>query len=139
MVWQRQYLAEKCILISIDAYMVWCSTWSKNLGRYLLTVLIYTVDRGLKCQRFWCQTDDGTNHPQTLNAQLIFMDKHKRFTGVNTNYHIFSKRGWYPMAGLYWFSKIHTELWVHKSWFYNTIKNIFNVMKFNYPNFNNKG
>ena len=29
------YLVKKC-LFPIDAYVVWCQTWSKNLGRYLL-------------------------------------------------------------------------------------------------------
>ena len=29
---------EKC-LFPIDAYVVWCPTWSKNLGRYLLQLL----------------------------------------------------------------------------------------------------
>ena len=30
-----QYQKSNC-LFPIDAYMVWCPTWSKNLGRYLL-------------------------------------------------------------------------------------------------------
>ena len=31
------YLVKKC-LFPIDAYVVWCPTWSKNLGRYLVWV-----------------------------------------------------------------------------------------------------
>ena len=32
-------IVKKC-LFPIDAYMVWCPTWSKNLGRYLIQTLI---------------------------------------------------------------------------------------------------
>ena len=31
------YLVIKC-LFPIDAYVFWCPTWSKNLGRYLVTM-----------------------------------------------------------------------------------------------------
>ena len=79
-------------IFPIDAYMVWCPTWSKNLGQSLIMTCspdgVSNSEIGILNTEFSVYTDAKTNSTQWADYQMVFQipnTESQIFTNFRTN------------------------------------------------------